>query len=254
MTVHDTALVDPSAKIGADVQIGAFTQIHGNVEIGDGSSIESHCVIGQPSSRGDGAPLRIGCNATIRSHSVFYEGSSFGEGLTTGHRVTVREGTVAGAGFQIGTLADIQGHCQIGDHVRTHSSVHICQAAVIEDYVWIYPFTVLTNDPHPPSDGPYVGPTLRRFSIVATHACVLPGVEVGEHALVGAAAMVTKDVPARAVVAGVPARQVAVVDDIRLPDGTPAYPWPLHFRRGYPDDVVAAWRRELGRAPIAKVG
>jgi len=252
MTVHPSAIVDPLAKVGGDVHIGAFCQIHGNVEIGDGTHIGSHCNIGHPTPRAEGRPLRVGAGSTIRSHSIFYEGSTFGHGLITGHRVTVREGTVAGAGLHIGSLADIQGDCEIGSHVHMHSNVHICQASVIEDYVWIYPFVVLTNDPHPPSSGPYVGPTLRRFSIVATHACVLPGIEIGEHALVGAAALVTKSVAPRAVVAGVPARQVTTVDEIRLEDGSPAYPWPLNFRRGYPDEVLAAWQEEFASEPTVE--
>lgn len=243
--IHQTAIIEDGAEIGAGVSIGPFTVVHASARVGDGGTIGSHCVIGQPSPLAEGEPLVIGEGATIRSHSVFYAGSTFGPGLTTGHRVTVREKTAAGAGFQIGTLSDIQGHVSIGEHVRTHSNVHICQQATIGDYCWIYPYVVLTNDSHPPSNGPYVGPTLGRFSIVATHACVLPGIEVGEHALIGAAAMVTKHVPDRAVVAGVPAKQVARVDDIALPDGDAAYPWPLRFTRGYPDAVVAAWQREL---------
>ncbi len=65
---------------------------------------------------------------------IFYEGSLFAEKLITGHRVTVREKTIAGKNLQIGTLSDIQGHCTIGNYVRMRSNVHIGQHSKIGNY------------------------------------------------------------------------------------------------------------------------
>ena len=121
MSIHPTAIVSPEAKVPDDVEVGPFSIVHGNVEIGSRTKIGSNCELGVPSSLGDGSPLRIDSDSIIRSHSVFYESSSFGKNLTTGHRVTVREMTRAGSGFQIGTLGDIQGHCEIGEYVKFHS-------------------------------------------------------------------------------------------------------------------------------------
>lgn len=241
-------VVFPRARIGRGCRIGPFCTIgEAPVELGENCRIGGYCEIGHPAVHGDGSPLVIGRGAHIRSHSVFYEGSLIGDGLVTGHRVTVREGTRAGTGFQLGTLSDVQGHCTIGDWVRTHSNVHICHKAVIEDFVWIFPYVVLTNDPHPPSDGFLAGPVVRRFAIIATHACVMPGLEIGEDSLVAAAALVTKDVPARTVVGGVPAKVICRVDEVKLKDGSnrPAYPWRRHFHRGYPEEVVRRWREEF---------
>jgi acyl-[acyl carrier protein]--UDP-N-acetylglucosamine O-acyltransferase len=242
--IHPTAFVDPRAALAADVSIGPFTVVYEGVELGPGSRVGAHCVLGEPTPAAE-EPLRVGPGATIRSHSVLYAGSRFGAGLTTGHRVTVREGTTAGDGLQLGTLSDVQGRCSFGDHVRTHSNVHVCQGATVGRYVWLYPYVVLTNDPHPPSNGPYVGPTIEDFAIVATHAVILPGVRVGAHSLVAAAALATKDVAARTVVAGVPAKRLASIEDLTLPDGRAAYPWPARFHRGYPDEVVQEWKRRF---------
>lgn len=260
------AFVSPEAQIGEGVEIGPGTIIKAGVRlgdrcrigpycvvgeapvvIGDDVIIEGYCEIGHPAGTATGKPLIIGRNSRIRSHSIFYEGSTFGEGLVTGHRVTVRENTQAGAGLQLGTLSDVQGHCVIGDHVKTHSSVHICQKAIIEDFVRIYPYVVLTNDPHPPSDGFMKGPILRRFAVIATHACVMPAVEVGEDSLVAAAALVTEDVPPRMVAGGVPAKVICSVEKIKLKDGTGgiAYPWRRHFHRGYPEGIVGEWKEEF---------
>lgn len=252
--IHATALVSPGAKLGAGVSVGAFTIVHDNVEIGDGSSIGSHCVIGHPAPRAEGRPLLIGAHANIRSHSVFYEGSTFREQLVTGHGVTVREGTEAGLNFQVGSLGDIQGTCRIGDYVRLHSNVHVGQHSTIGSFVWIFPYVVLTNDPHPPSDV-RLGVTLHDYAAVATMSVILPGVHVGTGALVGAHSSVNRDVDAHTVVAGVPAKRICGTDQILLKDGSGrrAYPWQSHFRRGYPDEVAAQWLSKFGAGALADI-
>lgn len=245
--IHPTALISPTAVLGHGVSVGPYTIIHENVRLGDHCSVGSHCEIGLPTPRSEGRPLIIGDAANIRSHSVFYEGSTIGSGLTTGHRVTVREGTIAGDGFQIGTLSDIQGDCEIGDYVRFHSNVHIGQHSRVGSYVWIFPYVVLTNDPHPPSNV-MSGVILKDYVAVATMSVILPGVTVGEGALVGAHSSVARDVPPDTVVVGAPARSVCRTNEIKLKDGSgqPAYPWRRHFHRGYPGEVVARWVEEFG--------
>ena len=247
MTVSPLALVSPKAKIGRDVTIGPWTQVHDNVEIGDRVTIDSHCEIGYPSPLAEGEPLAIGDDSLIRSHSVFYEGSRFGPGLRTGHRVTVREKFVAGPGLQIGTLCDFQGHATVGDYVRTQSNVTIGQGSVIGSYVWLYPFVILTNDPHPPSEL-RCGVTVEDYAVVAAHVCVLPGITIGARSLVSAMSLVTQDVEPDSVVAGVPAMKRAMTRHIMLRDGSgrSAYPWMRRFRRGYPEEVVRRWSDEFG--------
>lgn len=228
--------------VGRGSRISSSTEVHGNVIIGDDVTIEGHCIIGYPTPLADGQPLVIGDNSLIRSHSIFYEGSTFGANLVTGHRVTVREKFAAGRNLQIGTLCDFQGDATVGDYVRTHSSVHIGRKTVIGSYVWIFPYTVFTNDPHPPSEGFLTGATVEDFAVVATHCTVLPGVRIGTRSLVGAQSLVNKDVPPDTVVGGVPAKVLCATSAIQLKDGSgPAYPWTRHFHRGYPEETVAEW-------------
>jgi len=241
--IHPSAIVSPRARLGAGVSIGPFTIVHDNVEIGDHAQIDGFCELGYPTPLAHGMPLVIGAHARIRSHSVFYEGSRFGERLVTGHRVTVREGTQAGVNFQVGTLSDIQGDCTIGDYVRFHSNVHIGKMSRIGSFVWIFPYVVLTNDPHPPSDV-LLGCEVDDYAAIATMSVLLPGVKVGEHALVAAHSLVGKEVAPHTVVGGNPARFLCDTIKIRLRDGTerPAYPWTGHFSRGYPAEVTAGWQ------------
>lgn len=244
--IHATALIDDGAKIGNNVSIGPYSIVHKNVVIGDNTEIGAYCEIGLPTKLANGRPLIIGKDAVIRSHSVFYEGSTFGTNLVTGHRVTVRELTTAGDGFQIGTLGDIQGHCEIGDYVKCHSNVHIGRHSTVGNYVWIFPYVVLTNDPHPPSEV-MAGVTIEDFAVIATMSVILPGVTVKKGALVGAHSSVNKDVAPDAVVAGSPAKFICGTEKIKLKDGSGnhAYPWRRHFHRGYPEKAVAEWIKEF---------
>lgn len=245
--IHPTAIISKESTIGSNVIVGPYTIIHKNVAIGEGTVIGSHCEIGcPPHNPSDGGPLNIANNSLIRSHSIFYEGSTFGENLVTGHRVTVREKTIAGRNLQIGTLGDIQGHCEIGNFVRFHSNVHIGQHSKIKNYVWIFPYVVLTNDPHPPSDV-RMGVTLEDYSAIGTMSIILPGCTVKEGALVGAHSSVSRDVEANTVVAGSPAKHIFDTNKIKLKDGSnqSAYPWRRHFHRGYLPETVEKWMLEF---------
>lgn len=158
----------------------------------------------------------------------------------------MREKTQVGKNLQIGTLCDIQGHCTIGDYVRFHSNVYIGQHSKIGNYVWIFPYVVLTNDPHPPSHV-MMGVTIEDFVAIATMSIVLPGVTVGRGALVGAHSSVAKNVEEDVVVAGSPAKYICATSKLKLKDGSEsvAYPWRRHFHRGYPAEVVQEWLREF---------
>lgn len=242
--------------IGNGCTIAHNSLIEENVILGEDVTIEGFCHIGYPTKLAEGENLVIGDRSLIRSHSVIYQGSTLGRGTETGHHVTIREHTTAGDGWRVGTLSDIQGETTIGQHVRMHSNVHVGQRSVIGDFVWIFPYVVLTNDPHPPSDGYMTGVTIDDYAVIATMSCLLPGVRIGARAVVGASSLVSKDVPAGALVAGVPARDLGSATRIKLRDGSgdSAYPWMRHFHRGYPQEVVDRWDSEFGTSDTGSAG
>jgi acetyltransferase-like isoleucine patch superfamily enzyme len=160
----------------------------------------------------------------------------------TGHRVTVREKIDAGENLLIGTNCDLQGHAKIGDYVRLYTGAQINHKSSIGDFVRIYQYSVLTNDPHPPSNLE-IGVKVNKYAVIAAMCCILPGVQIGERALVGAGSLVREDVEPETVVAGVPAKYICRASEIILKDGTnqPAYPWMRHFHRGYPKEITDEW-------------
>lgn len=245
--IHPTALVSNLATIGKNVEVGAFTIVHDNVVIGDNTIIENHCEIGVPIKTTSSDPyLVIGQNSHIRSQSIMYSGSKFGDNLITGNRVTIRENTIAQNNLQVGSMTEIQGRCSVGNFVRLHSNVHIGQHSKIDDFVWLFPYTVLTNDPHPPSDH-FIGVHLERYAVISTSAVILPGITIGEGALVGANSLVTKNVAPNTLVAGNPAEFKCSTSRIKLRyDRTKcAYPWRRQFFRGYPAEIVSDWKAEF---------
>jgi acyl-[acyl carrier protein]--UDP-N-acetylglucosamine O-acyltransferase len=245
--IHPTAIVMPGAKIADNTVIGPFSIIGEMADIGLGCQIGSHCEIGVETGVLSSGTVRIGAGAIIRSGSIIYQNSTFGSGLKTGHRVTLREGIVAGDGLQVGTLSDLQGHCKIGNHVRLHSNVHIGQRSILGNYIWIFPYVVITNDPHPPSEQ-LEGCTVGDFAILATMTTVLPGKHIGGGALVGAMTLVREDVPEDTICVGVPGRNVGSTSKVRFKNsGQPVYPWRRHFHRGYPKEIVAEWQREFSQ-------
>lgn len=234
--------ISPKASIGRDVRIGDNTVIYDNVIIGDNSIICNDCVIGEP----PGAYYRdidkfenpitfIGENAMIRSHCIIYAGSRFGKNLITGHRATIREKTNAGDNCMISTLVDIQGNCNIGDYCRIYSNAHISEMTTLGKHVFIFPYTIFTNDPQPPSNT-LSGATVGDYSIITVHCVVLPGIVIGKNCMIGANSVVSKNLDDYSFAIGSPAK---VVRDIRnIPskeDGAKShYPWMQNYTRGMP--------------------
>ena len=149
----------------------------------------------------------IGANGIIRSGTILYADVVIGDNFSTGHNVMIREKTTIGDGVSIGTNTIIEGNTIIGNKVNIQSLVYIPTGVMIEDNVFIGPNAVLTNDPYPPHGaGNLKGPVIRKGASIGANATILPGVEIGEGALVAAGAVVTRDVPARTLAVGAPAR------------------------------------------------
>jgi acetyltransferase-like isoleucine patch superfamily enzyme len=231
--------VSPLAHLGKNVKIGDNSLIYDGVEIGDDCIICNDTVIGEPltdyyyDTNYKNPPTIIGAGALIRSNTIIYAGCTIGRNFASGHRVTIREKTTIGEHCSIGTQSDIQGYVRIGNYCRLHSNVHISQTSSLGDFVFMYPYSVMTNDPYPPSED-IQGGRIDSFTQVGVHAVILPGINIGENCLVGANSLVSKSVPPFSLANGNPAQ---VIMDVRkyvaMGKGKP-YPWMARFERGMP--------------------
>ena len=248
----ENVILEKNIKIGNNVKIDDFSRILSNVEIGDNSYIGSYSTIGEIGVDYFSTDIikkktLIDKNALIRSYSCIYCGTLIGENFETGHRVTIREKTTIGKNTRIGTLSDIQGYCEIGNYVRLHSNVHVGQKSQIEDFVWIFPYCILTNDPTPPSEN-LCGVNIKRFAVIATGSIVLPGVVVGEESFVGAKTLVNKNLDKGNMAVGNPMKIIGTTKKIKNKlTGESVYPWKLNFDRGMPWEKIGYlnWKNNI---------
>jgi acetyltransferase-like isoleucine patch superfamily enzyme len=225
------AVIHAGARIGAGSRIGSGAVVHANTRIGERSLVEDGAVLGKTPRlrRGSSAaaaaagrelgPLVIGPDVTVCCGAVLYAGTHISEWVIVGDQAQVRERSTIGAHSVVGRASAVDFGTVIGARVLIQTNVYITGDAVIEDDVFVGPGVVTTNDHsmsrHPPGE-PLLGPVLRRACRVGGGAVLTPGVEIGEEAFVAAGAVVTRDVAARAVVMGVPARVVRMVPDADL--------------------------------------
>lgn len=183
-------------------------------KIGAGAKIDPDVILGYPSGRlSKGGPVTMGGGAKIRSGSVIYQKVTIGKQFETGHNVVIREENEIGDSVSIWTNTIIDYGCKIGDRVKIHSNGYVAQYTVIEEDVFIAPGTIFANDKYPVSPN-LEGPRIKKGARIGVNVTLLPGVTVGEEALIGAGAVVTKDIPARSVAVGNPARVIGTTDEV----------------------------------------
>lgn len=188
------------------------------VMLGDGSIVQDYVVLGEARDLDSSLMLVIGPGAMIRSHTVIYPGNTIGPRLQTGHGVLIRESNEIGSDVSIGTHSIVEHHVVLRDRVRVHSNAFIPEFSTVEEDAWIGPSVTFTNALYPRSPGVKAelrGPHILARAKIGANATLLPGVTVGRDALVGAGAVVVRDVPDGAVVVGNPARIVRMITDIQ---------------------------------------
>lgn len=242
MKSNYSAQISKKSKIGLNVKIGAGAVINENVEIGDNSFIGSFCIIGEPTLSYYKHPYThsfkttsIGKNSIIRSNSIIYEGVTIGNHFQSGHNCIIREDNLIGNHTSFGNYSELPGNSQLGNYVRIHSKVMLSERNIIEDYVWIFPHVVITNVKYSPISE-FLVTRIKEYALIYASAIILPGITIGENAIIGAGALVTKDVPKERLIIGNPGRDIKSVRDIKDENGNSVYPWKdyLTTNRGYP--------------------
>ncbi|QTP55375.1 N-acetyltransferase [Billgrantia sulfidoxydans] len=137
-----------------------------------------------------------------------------GKGTRIWQFAVVMKGAVIGEDCNLCAHTLVEGDVVIGSRVTVKSGVFLWAGTRIEDDVFIGPNATFTNDKHPRSKvypKQFSGIKVARYASIGANATLLPGIIVGEYAMIGAGAVVTKNVPARAVVIGNPAKVVRYV-------------------------------------------
>jgi acetyltransferase-like isoleucine patch superfamily enzyme len=222
--------VDDDVEIADDVEIGAHVTIHAGCRIGAGTRIGDGAVLGKrptlgrrsTSSRAPLPGLVIGEGCQISTNAIVFAGTTLGDEVVVGDGALVRERVTVGDGSVVGRSSTVENDCTVGARVKIQAHAYICSHSLLEDDVFIAPCVITTNDNfmgrtearHAVKGGPKV----RRGARVGGGSTLLPNVDVGEEAFVGAGAVVVRDVPARTLVVGTPARRLRDVPENELVD------------------------------------
>jgi acetyltransferase-like isoleucine patch superfamily enzyme len=212
-------LIGEAVSIPDSVVLGGNVVIHEGTTLGAGVRVHDGAVLGKPVSLGRDStasregppPVVVGDGATIGAGAVLVAGAAVGEGALVGDQAHVRERSVIGRFSVLGRGASMENDAVVGAGVRIQSGCYITAFCEVEDDVFMAPGVQTLNDPtagRRAAGEKLQGPRLRRGCRIGGAAVLLPGVEIGEEAFVGAGAVVTRDVAARTLVVGVPARVV----------------------------------------------
>lgn len=217
------AVLHEGVSIGEGTQIGAHVVIREGTIVGEGCVIEDHALLGkQPRlaadsrAHGQAGRLRLRDRVTVCAGAILFAGASVLEGAIIGDQSYVRERSVVGEHSVIGRGSAVDNDVVLGANVKVQTGVYLTAFSVLEDDVFVGPGALTTNDHtmarHGP-DEPLRGATLRRACRIGGATVITPGVEVGEEAFLAAGAVLTRDLPPRAVAMGVPARVVREVGE-----------------------------------------
>jgi UDP-2-acetamido-3-amino-2,3-dideoxy-glucuronate N-acetyltransferase len=151
-------------------------------------------------------------HATVHPSAIVDDGARLGEGCRVWHFVHICGGARIGNDCSFGQNVFVGNDVTIGNNVRIQNNVSVYDAVTLEDDVFCGPSMVFTNVYNPRSavdrKSQYRSTLIRRGATLGANCTIVCGVTVGQNAVVGAGAVVQKDVPDFALVVGVPARQV----------------------------------------------
>jgi acetyltransferase-like isoleucine patch superfamily enzyme len=234
MLIHSSANISSTCKIGEYVVIEEGVTIGENVEIGHHSVIlkntkinanviiGSHCIVGVEPKRNQHMrkssvkipSLLIMSDSKIGNHVTLYAGSTINKMVFIGDYAGIRENVSIGNGTVIGRGAMVELNTSIGSKCVIQTLAYVTGDTIIEDDVFIGPCVSMSNDKYMgKKDVSMKGPFIEKAARIGNNASLLPGIKIGQGAVVGAGAVVTKDVPKYRTVIGVPAKEMGERQD-----------------------------------------
>jgi acetyltransferase-like isoleucine patch superfamily enzyme len=241
--IASTALLGPGCVLGQnvivmdDVKLGESVSLGHNVVVYPGTVLGERVTVGDNTVLGklpkpartstvlvqDGLPpLEVGADSVIGTGTVIYAGTCIGRDCLIADQSFLREKCVVGDAVIVGRGVTIENETNIGSHTKIQSQAYITAWTTLEDYVFIAPCVVTTNDNYMGRTQERFkyrkGPHVKRGARIGANSILLPGVTIGREAFVAAGAVVTGDVPNAVVVRGVPARVIRQVSEEEFVD------------------------------------
>jgi acetyltransferase-like isoleucine patch superfamily enzyme len=211
-----SAEIHPSATVYPGTVLGEGVKVLENAVVGKQPTLSPRST----AKREPLPPTVVGENTIISTGAIVFAGSTIGERVILGDQSCVRERVTIGDDVVVGRGSLVENDTTIGAMTKIQANAYITAYSTLEEHVFIAPCVVTTNDNWMGRTearfGNVKGPTIRRGARVGGGAIICPQVEIGEDAFVGAGAVVTKDVPARTVVVGNPARVLREVPPTEL--------------------------------------
>lgn len=229
--------ISDKAKVGNNVNIGQFVVIEDNVTIGNNCIIANNVVIHSGSSIGENVriddntvigkqpmravnsifkgekplnPCKISDGCLIGAGAIIYCGCSIGTNTLIADLSTIRENVIVGNNTIIGRGVAIENYCNIGSNCKLETNVYITAYSLIEDFVFIAPGVVTSNDNYAARSKErykyFKGVTVKKGGRIGAQATILPGKIIEEDGFVAAGSVATKDVLRGEIVAGNPAK------------------------------------------------
>ncbi len=221
--IGHNVIIEENVIIGNDAHIGHNVVIHGDTKIGDKAYIDDGSVLGRiPRSGtyskrkvGNVDKLEIGDNCVVGVNAVIYAGTKIGNNAMVGDLASIRENIDIGNNVIVGRLVMMEPNTKVGDKVKIQTGSHITGDAIMEDHVFFGDEVSTTNDNTMGKGAAtsHKGFHAKRGARVGSNATILPGVVIGENSVVAAGSVVTRDVPDKKIVMGVPARVVRDVNE-----------------------------------------
>lgn len=211
-------VIQAGARIGREVTIGNNVVIYAGTQIGNGVDIRDNSVLGRPPKSSPLStrkverklsPLQIGDHSVIGACVTLYAGTIVGQGVMIADMASIREMCDIRDRVIVGRGVVVEYETVIGEKSKIQAGCHITGNMIIEDYVFLGPEVTTANDPFMDRvKGNFKGPHIKRGARIGSNATLLPGIVIGEDAVVAAGALVGTNVPDRKIAAGLPARLI----------------------------------------------
>ena len=218
-TLGEGCVIEAGARIGSGCRIGHHVVIHADTVLGNEIRIDDHAVLGKLPMRAANSattkeqalpPLSLGDGCIVGTGVVLYRGAAIEGKVLMADLCTVRENVTIGRGTIVGRGVTVENVCTIGRYCKLESECYITAYSTLEDRVFVAPGVVTSNDNYVGRTAErfkhFKGVTVRRGGRIGAGAVILPGITIGEDALVAAGSVVTRDVPPRTIVLGQPAK------------------------------------------------